>query len=27
MTQFAIARFIGGVGVGAASMLAPLYIT
>ncbi len=27
LTQFAVARFIGGLGVGAASMLAPLYIT
>jgi SP family arabinose:H+ symporter-like MFS transporter len=27
LTQFVIARFIGGVGVGAASMLAPLYIS
>ncbi len=27
LTQFAIARFIGGLGVGAASMLAPLYIS
>ncbi len=27
LTQFAIARFIGGLGVGAASMLSPLYIT
>lgn len=26
LTQFVIARFIGGVGVGAASMLSPLYI-
>ncbi|MFY0624649.1 MAG: sugar porter family MFS transporter [Reichenbachiella sp.] len=27
LTQFVLARFIGGVGVGAASMLAPLYIS
>lgn len=27
LTKFAIARFIGGLGVGAASMLSPLYIT
>ena len=27
LTQFVIARFIGGVGVGAASMLSPLYIS
>ncbi|MCB0568917.1 MAG: sugar porter family MFS transporter [Phaeodactylibacter sp.] len=27
LTQFAVARFIGGLGVGAASMLSPLYIT
>jgi SP family arabinose:H+ symporter-like MFS transporter len=27
LTQFVIARWIGGVGVGAASMLSPLYIT
>ena len=27
LTQFVIARFIGGLGVGAASMLAPLYIS
>lgn len=27
LTQFAIARFVGGLGVGAASMLSPLYIT
>lgn len=27
LTQFVIARFIGGLGVGAASMLSPLYIT
>ena len=27
LTQFVMARFIGGVGVGAASMLAPLYIS
>jgi SP family arabinose:H+ symporter-like MFS transporter len=27
LTQFAIARFIGGLGVGAASMLSPLYIS
>lgn len=27
LTQFVIARFIGGIGVGAASMLAPLYIS
>jgi SP family arabinose:H+ symporter-like MFS transporter len=27
LTQFVVARFIGGVGVGAASMLAPLYIS
>jgi SP family arabinose:H+ symporter-like MFS transporter len=27
LTQFAIARFIGGLGVGAASMLSPLFIT
>jgi SP family arabinose:H+ symporter-like MFS transporter len=27
LTQFIIARFIGGVGVGAASMLSPLYIS
>lgn len=27
LTQFVLARFIGGVGVGAASMLSPLYIT
>lgn len=27
LAQFALARFIGGLGVGAASMLSPLYIT
>lgn len=27
LTQFVIARFIGGLGVGAASMLAPMYIS
>lgn len=27
LTQFAVARFVGGLGVGAASMLSPLYIT
>lgn len=27
LTQFAIYRFIGGVGIGAASMVSPLYIT
>ncbi len=27
LTQFVLARFIGGLGVGAASMLAPLYIS
>ncbi len=27
LTEFVIARFIGGLGVGAASMLSPLYIT
>ncbi len=27
LTQFVIARFIGGVGIGAASMLSPLYIS
>ena len=27
LTQFVIARWIGGIGVGAASMLSPLYIT
>lgn len=27
LTEFVIARFIGGIGVGAASMLAPLYIS
>ncbi len=27
LTQFAIFRFIGGVGIGAASMVSPLYIT
>ena len=27
LTQFVIARFIGGLGVGAASMLSPLYIS
>ena len=27
LTQFVIARFVGGIGVGAASMLAPLYIS
>ena len=27
LTQFALARFVGGLGVGAASMLSPLYIT
>lgn len=27
LTEFAIARFVGGLGVGAASMLSPLYIT
>jgi SP family arabinose:H+ symporter-like MFS transporter len=27
LTQFVLARFIGGVGVGAASMLSPLYIS
>lgn len=27
LTQFIVARFIGGVGVGAASMLSPLYIS
>ncbi|APY11560.1 arabinose-proton symporter [Seonamhaeicola sp. S2-3] len=27
LTQFVIARFVGGVGVGAASMLSPLYIS
>ncbi|MBX2966590.1 MAG: sugar porter family MFS transporter [Cyclobacteriaceae bacterium] len=27
LTQFVIARFIGGIGVGAASMLSPLYIS
>ena len=27
LTQFVIARFVGGLGVGAASMLAPMYIS
>ena len=27
LTQFVLARFIGGVGVGAASMLSPMYIS
>lgn len=27
LTQFAIARFVGGLGIGAASMLSPLYIS
>ena len=27
LTQFAIYRFIGGLGIGAASMVSPLYIT
>ncbi len=27
LTQFVVARFIGGVGIGAASMLSPLYIS
>ena len=27
LTQFVIARFIGGLGIGAASMLSPLYIS
>jgi len=27
LTEFTIARFIGGLGIGAASMLSPLYIT
>ncbi len=27
LTQFAIARFVGGLGVGAASMLSPMYIS
>ena len=27
LTQFVLARFIGGVGIGAASMLSPLYIS
>jgi len=27
LTQFVIARFIGGIGIGAASMLSPLYIS
>jgi len=26
ITQFAIARFIGGLGIGAASLISPLYI-